>query len=133
LDPRTQEHLARARRNREVADALIGADARRVIDPPALEWATVAAFYSAVHYVNAYLWEKLRHEPRNHDERTNMVARASDLRTVFRSYSRLQDRAYRARYARTFSISPGDVAEAVQTHLRAVERAVLTALHVQPT
>jgi hypothetical protein len=130
LDGRTQQHLIRARRNREVADALIGPDAHGFISPPAYEWAVVAAFYAAVHYVNAYLWEKLRHEPRNHDERTRMVASVRDLRAVFPSYSRLQELAFRARYARTFSLSPADAASAVQMNLRGIEEAVLTALNV---
>jgi HEPN domain len=128
LDRRTQDHLARARRNRDVADALTNPATRGIINPPAFEWAVVAAFYSAVHYVNAYLWEKLRHEPSNHEGRANMVNRVSDLRSAARSYRRLQSLAYQARYAPEFSISPSDAVDAVQTDLRAIERAVVSAL-----
>ncbi len=130
MDPSTQQHLARARRNRDVAEALVAPTARSIVSPPAFEWAIVAAFYAAVHYVNAYLWERLRREPRNHDERTNMVAALNDLRPTFRSYSRMQDLAFRARYARTFSVSPADATRIVQADLRAIEEAVLTALSV---
>ena len=54
LERPTQQHLVKARGNRDVADALVGPAARGVIDPPAPEWAVVAAFYAAVHFVNAY-------------------------------------------------------------------------------
>ena len=97
LEQPTQQHLVRARRNRDVADALAGAAAQGIISPPALEWAVVAAFYAAVHYVNAYLWEKLRAEPRDHRERTNMVARVHALRAAFKAYRNLQDLAFQAR------------------------------------
>ncbi len=43
LEQPTQQHLTRARRNRDVADVLVGPAAQGIISPPALEWAVVAA------------------------------------------------------------------------------------------
>ncbi len=130
MEERTRRHLARARRNRDVADALIGPRARSIIDPPPREWAVVAAFYSAVHYVNAYLWEKRRQEPSNHDHRRRLVAQESDLRRMSQSYGRLRALAFLARYADLFSPAESEIHGAVQTDLRAVERALNVAPNV---
>lgn len=128
VEQRTQHHLTRARRNRDVADALIGPNAPLVIDPPPHEWAVVAAFYAAVHYVNGYLWEKLRHDPANHENRRRMVSQVRDLRPASDAYGRLQDRAFLARYADRFNPPRAYVDNAVQIDLRTVERRVLSAL-----
>lgn len=67
---RTELHLATASQNRDFAAILVNTydDA-----PPSLNWAAVAAFYAAVHYVNAYLWEIARVEPSNHLERAKLI------------------------------------------------------------
>jgi hypothetical protein len=128
LEPRTQDHLVRAGRNRDVAETLTSPNSRGIINPPAFEWAVVIAFYAAVHYVNAYLWEKLRREPRDHRERAAMVALVSDLRSASNSYIRLQNLAYQARYAHFFDISPSNAAQAVQIDLGLIERTVVSTL-----
>jgi hypothetical protein len=52
----TDRHIQTAERNREIALAHLITQAHSV-QPPAFEWATVIAFYAAVHFINGYLWE----------------------------------------------------------------------------
>ena len=80
MEPRTEAHLATAQHNHDFARALLEPAVARVFSSPPLEWAVVVAFYAAVHYVNAYLWERQRYEPRPHDDRENAVTRAVGLR-----------------------------------------------------
>lgn len=61
-----RQHLDRATRNRELAHVLMAPALSPNMQPPPFDWAVVAAFYAAVHYVNAYLREKQRYEPRDH-------------------------------------------------------------------
>jgi hypothetical protein len=57
--PATEEYLAAADRNRDfardVANAFAGVQ-------PSSEWAAVIAFYAALHYINAFIWERLQYE-----------------------------------------------------------------------
>ena len=70
MDQRTSEHVETAQRCRDIANLLLDATSPT---PPPYEWAIVLMFYAAVHYVNAYLWERQRFEPADHLERQQMV------------------------------------------------------------
>ena len=50
--PTPQDHLNQARANRDHAEWLLSTNAR---DPTARQWATTAAFYSALHALTAHL------------------------------------------------------------------------------
>ncbi len=126
MDPRTRRHLVRARRNSQVALALLNQPATSGVSPPPFEWATVVAFYAAVHYVNAFLWEKLRHEPRDHSARLQMVTMA--LRSIYSAYHKLADLGWRARYVPEFQLSGADARSAIEGDLAQIEREVLAAL-----
>lgn len=128
MEARTREHLDRAGRNRDLALALIDPALPTGLHPPPLDWAVVAAFYSAVHYVNAHLWESRRSEPANHAQRRAAVVRERDLRPSSFSYARLRNLAFRARYDRLFQPSRTEAEQAVRGHLARVERTVLAAL-----
>jgi hypothetical protein len=78
----TRQHLDRAARNQAVAEAFADAPASLGLRPPPFDWAVVAAFYAAVHYVNAYLWERYGLEPRNHAEQVRAVATDPNLKPV---------------------------------------------------
>ncbi len=99
------------------------------VQPPPLDWAVVAAFYAAVHYVNAYLWERQRYEPHTHEARENAVARAVEVRAAYDAYARLRGLAYRARYVPLFQISRPN-AQGALVDLDRVEKTVLAALQV---
>lgn len=124
MEPRTRAHLLSAAENRSFAT-------RRVDDPQStaadLRWAVVAAFYSAVHLVNADLWEQRRIEPRNHDERRSFVVMVSRLRPVASEYAHLQDLAFRARYQPGFQL-PLDESRAALTWMERIHRLVSAVL-----
>ena len=128
MEPRTADHLATAERNRQLANALLGAEAAELVRPPPHEWAVVVAFYAAVHYVNAYLSERQHYQPHTHEERTAAVARAAALRPATASYLRLLQLGFDARYLPRVRIRRAAAVEAVQIDLAAVATAVRQAL-----
>ncbi len=130
MEPRTRQHLDTARRNRVIARVLVTPTVFDSIQPPPFEWAAVVAFYAAVHYVNAYLWEKLRVDPGSHDNRSRAVATHAALRRTAAAYSRLSDMAYRARYVPGFRMSRTDARELLDGNLESVRRAVHAALNI---
>ena len=130
LKPETQAHLARAERNRTVARALCDPQQTPTITPPPLEWAAVAAFYAAVHYVHAFLWERLGQNPTDHPMRRRCVAQIAPLKAVVGEYDILSDLAYQARYPRTFQPLAGVVRQGVNQALEAIRRVVCQDLGV---
>ena len=95
MNEQTRLFLAAAMRHRTVAPFLQQSAAS---EPATREWIVIAAFYAAVHYINAYLSERLGIEPLDHTERSDLVARVADLRQVMREYHRLRVAGYEARY-----------------------------------
>src|SRR3954468_8438875 len=100
MERRTEAHLARADHHRDVALALLTPTASSLTGSPPSDWAVVAAVYAAVHYVNAYLWETQRYEPRDHQARSAAVGRTRQLRPATSSFETSKTLAYQARYAR---------------------------------
>src|SRR5581483_200027 len=99
LKPATQAHLEQAERHRAVAAALQDPGQVSGLQPPPLEWAAVAAFYAAVHYVNAFVFERLGQSPRDHRVRRGLVVRAAELRAVAGAYDTLFDLGWHALHA----------------------------------
>lgn len=127
MEDETVDHLWTAEQNRDLARALLGPDARS-LRPRRREWTGIVAFYSAVHYANAYLWEARRVAPTNHQERREAFSREAVLRPVRGSYRVLQEFAFDARYVVPFAASDAEVRDLTDVNLRAVEAAVLRAL-----
>ena len=127
LDPTTLEHLLAAEENRELCLSLLDGAASRV-RPRRWEWTGVVAFYSAVHYVNAYLWEARRFSPNNHQERSDAFHVEAALRQARSGYWYLRDFAYEVRYRPRVSATEAIARDLVDIDLRAVEAAVLRAL-----
>lgn len=100
------------------------------MQPPPFEWAVVAAFYAAVHYVNAIIWERDRTDPGDHQNRVAEVCTNPALSTAAASYQRLKGLAHKARYAATFRIQESDLSNLLNVDLEAVRRAVLGALGI---
>jgi hypothetical protein len=128
VDARTESHLRTARRNQEIARVLLRGVVDPSIQPPPFEWAAVLGFYAAVHYVNAYLWEKLRYEPRDHDDRARQVCRVSGLRSLDGAYGRLRGRAFLARYKPEFRLSAAEAQTLLDVDLAQIEQTILSAL-----
>lgn len=64
------EHLEQARDNLTVAESLLQQHGQ---DPPFVQWAVVAAFYCAMHCIQAHL-VRLGADPRSHGARGRLLA-----------------------------------------------------------
>jgi len=117
-----------AAENRAFAQALI---AERPVRPASSRWAAVAAFYAAVHYVNAYLREHLEIEPSNHTERSRFISSVSGLRSCRSHYVRLEAAAFDARYVAGSRIGPEEARELIDHHLETVRATVLPLLETE--
>lgn len=87
--PSAKEHLWQANHNEECYDLLITSEF--------LDWAVSCIFYSALHYIDAYLANQDYH-PQTHDKRTSLVARERVLKKIYREYRWLKDESEGARY-----------------------------------
>ena len=128
MEEQTRQHIALAERNRLLATTLLNG----VVQPVPSEWAAVIAFYAAVHFVNAYLFEQLRASPMSHGERNGYFWTDRRLATCRRPYRRLLDAAYQARYAVDFELSEQQARDLVEADLAAVETVVRNALSLPP-
>jgi hypothetical protein len=88
----------------------------------------VILFYSAVHYVNAYLWERYHLDPRDHAERTYGVHRDLAISACSLNYDTLKDVGFHARYDERYNLSEQDARVLLEVDLRAVEVRVMQAL-----
>jgi len=61
-----------------------------------IEWALVALFYAAMHYIEAYLAPNTH--LRSHEARDKYVGRESHLRLIFKEYSHLKYFSVNASY-----------------------------------
>jgi uncharacterized protein (UPF0332 family) len=62
-----------------------------------LDWAITALFYSALHYVDAYLATKSQH-PFNHRKRDWRLTKEQKLKNIYSYYVELKNRSEDARY-----------------------------------
>jgi hypothetical protein len=82
LKPETSQHLARAEHHRDVAWMLCEPQEAATVQALPVDWAAVAAFYAAVRYVHAFLWERYSLAPTDHPSRAGYVARTNPLKQV---------------------------------------------------
>jgi len=88
---REDQHRQRAQRNEQFAESL---DCTQAIHE---NWAIVATFYSALHYVEAY-FSRYSVQARNHDERFEQIKCDSKLLPMLSSYKYLYVLSRTARY-----------------------------------
>ena len=62
------------------------------------DWAVTVVFYVALHYVDAFLARKGRHEPATHENRERLAKTFKELRRVVPQYLRLKSASIRARH-----------------------------------
>ena len=118
---RTLSHLAKARANRTYAvEILNDEDSTQA----ALNWAGVAAFYAAVHYVNAYLWETARLEPVNHLDRQNIISNWPVLAPLSQAFRTLFTYSIDIRYSPQFQIRRADLRRMIERDLVRIAQAV---------
>jgi hypothetical protein len=128
VELRTQEHIDTAAYNRDLARSLLIPAVAPGLPKPPYEWATVIAFYSAVHLVNAFLWERYRVGPRNHAERGHYVRTDPVLRRCAQAYARLLDVGFKSRYVRRYQIEPARANRLINFDLATVESVVMATI-----
>ena len=89
--PSKQEHITKAEGNATFALSL------ELTSQPRIDWALVALFYAALHYVEAYLATQTVHL-RSHTARDSVVAREPILKKIFSQYQDLKFYGFTARY-----------------------------------
>lgn len=97
VDVRAQNHLEAAERHQLIAREF-SFNPPGAINPPPIEWVITCVFYSAVHYVTAYFYERDGASPTNHVERSAVMARKSELAPIVDAYNDLSDWSRTARY-----------------------------------
>lgn len=117
MEQKTADCLWTAERNRDLATELVSTH----MQTPPFDWVVVIAFYAAVHYVNAYLWERdNRYDPGNHKNRGAKARTLPDLRRINRQYRRLNGLAYDVRYVETYRLNRA-AAQSALNDLRDIE------------
>ncbi len=96
--PEASAHIDKAEHNERLAMAVRG------MSPEFLDWVVTAYFYSALHYLEAYLAANpLEKHPSTHGERQDYMAHAFS-RKNYASFRYLKDKSETARYdTRSFS------------------------------
>ncbi len=102
MKPRTAQHRAKAEANAALARRL-------ATEEPPCDWAVVVAFYAAVHYVGALLWERSEYEPHDHGERGRAINRMQELQQIEAVYFRLYDVGKKVRYLPGMKISAAPI------------------------
>lgn len=114
MESRTQDHISTARKN-QAYSLIILADASA--SETELNWAAVAAFYAAVHAVNAYLWEIARLKPRNHHDRRQSIGQWPALQPLQSAYNILFNISIFARYEPGYVVVREQLRTLVNRHL----------------
>ncbi len=117
MDQKTADCLSKADANRDLAGELITSSLRSF----PYDWVIVIAFYAAVHYVNAYLWENdNQYEPENHQDRSGKIYALPILYHVRDQYRRLNRLGFNARYRETVHFNR-NAAQSALADLRDIE------------
>lgn len=62
------------------------------------DWAVTVLFYSALHYIDAYLAARGHYDPGGHDVRDDLIRSDPNVRPVYNWYARLKSFSRSARY-----------------------------------
>lgn len=93
------------------------------IDNPFFDWKVTGTFYSALHYVDAYLATRNIH-PATHSIRLKQVGTDPKLKPIFRDYRDLLNESRTARYEAGTIFHQGDVTSAGR-RLDSIKRTIL--------
>jgi len=121
VKPHTQEHLDAARRNRDVARSL------RTTSP---DWTAVVAFYAALQFLDAYLFEEVTESDKlSHHDRKTYTEELSALRSLQPYYADLYGLSVDARYNPPLRIKP-ETAQNAMDDLATFEQGICMRLGV---
>ncbi len=84
------EHIAQAEKNERLYEILLGTEFN--------DWAVTALFYSALHYVDAYIASSTGVSSSNHNERNYLVDSVVSLTEIRQAYSDLYRLSRNVRY-----------------------------------
>lgn len=87
----------------------------------------VVAFYAALHYIAAYLWEFANLTVENHQEREQFVRTSAALGPIAQAYRLLYDVGLTVRYAPIVRLQPKAIAHALGD-LAQIRTVILAAL-----
>jgi len=107
--PDKSAHIGAARKNEKFADLIL------VHYPDYREWAVVGYFYSAVHWIEAYLAIRNVHSF-SHKDREYLIKGEPLLRKIDSEYYELKNQSKRARYSLK-SFSDAEIADIAQNLL----------------
>ena len=93
--PSESGHLRQAERNESLYADLCSLDSA---SEEYTEWEVVTLFYSALHYIDAYLANRLAHHPIGHVQRNRLVRMTSELVEIEHLYARLYRASTQTRY-----------------------------------
>ncbi len=94
--PSEAQHLAKALHNERFCLAVV--DGLEPSFGQFYDWAITGMFYSALHYIDAYLDRSLATHPETHADRRRIIARIRQLRPIREQYTLLSRRSQSARY-----------------------------------
>ena len=110
------QHKDRAEHNEFLRDEL---------DNPFWDWAVIATFYAAVHYVEAYLAKNVPPvHSRNHEYRDSHIQRDPKIKAIYDDYKLLKTESHDARYSPHIPFEQTDVLR-VQAYLKTVKDTIL--------
>jgi len=89
--PDLRRHIFQAEKNERFFDQF------DLDTTPFLDWAVTGLFYSALHYVDAFLAKQNVH-PQTHEQRDWILARTRNISAIYAEYQELKDRSIDARY-----------------------------------
>lgn len=79
------------------------------------DWQVISVFYSAVHWVQAYLRAKTSSYPQTHEERDRLIHSTPALKPIYRYYQELKSLSVTARYT-CLPINDKEVGDARANH-----------------
>lgn len=114
-----EDHRAKAAHNEALAASLAASFE---------DWAVVALFYAAVHYVEAHFAKNVPPvHSQNHDRRDSAIASSKVLKPQWKNYRELKNQSRAARYYAHIVFTQADV-DAAKTRLEAVKLVILPTL-----
>lgn len=123
--PSENAHLGQAEHNLALYDGL---DRKKYSD-----WASTVLFYSALHYVDAYLARNLGVHPNGHADRDKYINTVVALKAARNDYRELKDYCHNARYAPPTRYDEAALQDMKDLNLNAVIKAVTPHLSPPPS